>query len=48
MIGVTGTIFVDVSKLPLNISDEALEITTFGDGPVVIDGGHNRRDYKAG
>src|ERR1700684_4451717 len=41
-IGVTGTIFVDVSKLPLNISDEALEISTFGDGPVVIDGGLNQ------
>ena len=41
VIGVTGTIFVDVGKLPLNISDEVLEITTFGDGPVVIDGGLN-------
>jgi len=42
VIGVTGTIFVDVGKLPLNISDEALEISTFGDGPVVIDGGLNQ------
>ena len=41
VIGLTGTIFVDVGKLPLTISDEALEITTFGDGPVVIDGGLN-------
>ena len=44
VIGVTGTIFVDVGKLPLNISDEALEISTFGDGPVVIDGGLNEVD----
>jgi predicted outer membrane repeat protein len=41
VIGLTGTIFVDADKLPLNISDESLEISTFGDGPVVIDGGLN-------
>src|SRR5260221_9516961 len=39
VIGLTGTIFVDADKLPLNISDESLVISTFGDGPVVIDGG---------
>ncbi len=41
VIGLTGTIFVDADRLPLNISDEVLEISTFGDGPVVIDGGLN-------
>ncbi len=39
VIGVTGTIFVAADRLPLTISDQVLEITTFGDGPVVIDGG---------
>src|SRR5260221_7015975 len=39
VIGLTGTIFVDADKLPLNINDELLQISTFGDGPVVIDGG---------
>ncbi len=38
VIGVTGTIFVNVGSLPLTISDPVLRITTFGDGPVVIDG----------
>jgi hypothetical protein len=38
LIGLTGTIFVAAGRLPLTINDEALEITTFGDGPVVIDG----------
>ena len=38
VIGVTGTIFVNVGSLPLTISDKVLQITTFGDGPVVIDG----------
>jgi hypothetical protein len=38
VIGVTGTIFVDAGNLPLTISDKVLQITTFGDGPVVIDG----------
>jgi hypothetical protein len=41
LIGVTGTIFVDAGRLPLSVSDEVLKITTFGDGPVVIDGGLN-------
>ncbi|MGC1189728.1 MAG: choice-of-anchor Q domain-containing protein [Candidatus Binatus sp.] len=39
LIGVTGTIFVDAGSLPLTISDKVLDITTYGDGPVVIDGG---------
>jgi len=38
VIAVTGTIFVDAGNLPLTISDSVLRITTFGDGPVVIDG----------
>jgi hypothetical protein len=38
VIGLTGTIFVDAGNLPLTISDPVLQITTFGDGPVVIDG----------
>jgi len=38
LIAVTGTIFVDAGNLPLTISDRVLRITTFGDGPVVIDG----------
>ncbi len=38
LIGLTGTISVDAARLPLIISDEALEITTYGDGPVVING----------
>jgi hypothetical protein len=38
VIGLTGTIFVDAANLPLSISDPVLQITTFGDGPVVIDG----------
>ena len=41
VIGLTGTIFVDAARLPLTVSDQVLEITTFGDGPVVIDGGLN-------
>ena len=41
IIGLTGTIFVNADKLPLNISDESLAISTFGDGPVVIDAGLN-------
>ena len=38
VIGVTGTIFVDAGSLPLTINDKELRITTFGDGPVLIDG----------
>ncbi len=39
VVALTGTIFVNAARLPLTISDEVLEISTFGDGPVVIDGG---------
>jgi hypothetical protein len=42
VVALTGTIFVNAGRLPLSISDEALEITTFGDGPVVIDAGLNQ------
>jgi hypothetical protein len=38
VIGLTGTIPVAAGRLPLTVSDTALEITTFGDGPVVING----------
>ncbi len=41
VIGLTGTIFVAAGRLPLTISDTALEITTYADGPVVIDAGLN-------
>jgi len=38
VIGVTGTIFLTAGSLPLSIEDKVLQITTFGDGPVLIDG----------